>query len=249
MARGGTRGSKVTLLKATITGNLRAGMEQEVRRVAGALRRAVATTGQQAQAELRAQARGAGFRDGGRAIANAWRLNVYPRPGTGRDSFKPAAQITSRMAEVVDVFDRGRVITAKGRKHLAIPTPVNRVGNRRSKNGAFPTRVTPQEMFRLGGFIRPTSTPGLSLWCLPLRTEKTKRGRLKLFAGRYTQVLTGNRKGAQAIRAAYARDRSFVPMFFLMRQVSLRKRLSVEQVRARAPGLFANNAVRELGRA
>ena len=45
-------------LTAAISGNPRASLQAEVRQVAGAMRRAVTTAGQQAQAELRAQARG-----------------------------------------------------------------------------------------------------------------------------------------------------------------------------------------------
>lgn len=238
----------MSLLHASVTGNLRAAMDQQVRQVAGALRRAVATAGKQTQDDLRAQARGAGFRDGGRALANSWRLNVYPRPGVGATSLRPAALVTSRMAEVVRIFETGAVIQAKGRRYLAIPTPVNRAGNRRSNDGQFPVRVTPQEMFRAGGFVRPTDNPAVKLWCLPLRTETTKRGRIQLFAGRYARVLTGNRKGAEAMRRQFAAERSFVPMFFLMRQVSLRKRLNVAQVEARAPGRFAAAAQAELAR-
>ncbi len=238
----------MSLLHASVTGNLRAAMDQQVRQVAVGLRRAVATAGKQTQDELRAQARGAGFRDGGRALANSWRLNVYPRPGVGPSSLRPAALVTSRMAEVVRIFETGAVIRAKGRRYLAIPTPVNRAGNRRSNDGKFPMRVTPQEMFRAGGFVRPTSNPAVKLWCLPLRTETTKRGRIRLYAGRYARVLTGNRKGAEAMRRQFAAERSFVPMFFLMRQVSLRKRLSVAQVEARAPSRFASAAQAELAR-
>lgn len=238
----------MTLLKAAVTGNLRKAMEGEVRRVASSLKRAVTTAGQEAQAELRSQARSAGFKDGGRAIANSWRLAVFPRPGVGPDSFRPAASVNSRMAEVVDIFDKGAVITAKGHKYLAIPTPINRTGTRRTNNGKYPTRVTPQEMFRAKAFIRPTKNPRVFLWCLRLRTETSKRGRVRLYAGQYAQVLTGNRKGQQAARKEYAAQRTFVPMFFLMRQVTLRRRLNIEQVRAKAPGVFAREAVRELSR-
>jgi hypothetical protein len=152
------------------------------------------------------------------------------------------------MAEVVQIFDRGAVIVAKGRRYLAIPTPVNRAGNRRNNDGRFPMRVTPQEMFRSDGFVRATSNPAVKLWCLPLRTETTKRGRVRLFAGRYARVLTGNRKGAEAMRKQFAAERRFVPMFFLMRQVALRKRLNVAQVESRAPGRFAAAAQAELAR-
>ena len=236
----------MSLLHASVTGNLRAAMDQQVRQVSGALRRAVQTAGKQTQDELRAQARGAGFRDGGKALANSWRLNVYTRQGVL--TLRPAALVTSRMAEVVQIFDRGAVIVAKGRRYLAIPTPVNRAGNKRNNDGRFPMRVTPQEMFRSGGFMRPTSNPAVKLWCLPLRTETTKRGRVRLFAGRYARVLTGNRKGAEAMRKQFAAERRFVPMFFLMRQVTLRKRLNVAQVEARAPGRFAVAAQAELAR-
>ena len=238
----------MTFLKATITGNLRKAMDGEVRRVAGSLKRAVTTAGSGAQSELRAQARSAGFKDGGRSIANAWRLNVYPRPGVGPNSFRPAALITNKMAEVVDIFDRGVTITVKRHKYLAIPTPINRTSAKRSNNGQYPVRVTALEMFRSGGFTRKTSNPRVVLWCLPLRTETSKRGRVRVFAGRYTQVLTGNRKGQQAARKEYAAQRTFVPMFFLMKQVTLRKRLDIEQVRRRAPGVFAREAVKELNR-
>jgi hypothetical protein len=238
----------VSLVRAAVFGNLRAAMDAEVVRVAAALKRAVTTAGQQTQADLRAQARGAGFKDGGRSIANAWRLKIYPTGGVGLRSFKPAADVTSNMPDVVTIFDEGRQITVKKSKYLAIPTPINRTNNRRS-NGRMAVRVTPLEMFRSGGFVVPTSNPRVRLWCLPLRQETTKRGRVKLFAGRYVQVLTGNRKGAQAARKAYAADRKFVPMFFLMRQVNLRKRLDIAAVRALAPGRFARAAVTELARA
>lgn len=236
----------MTFLRATITGNLRKAMDGEVRRVAASLKRAVTTTGQQVQTELRAQARGAGFKDGGKAVANAWRLEVFPRQTN--NTFRPAASVNSRMAEVVDIFDKGASVTVKHHKYLAIPTPINRTSARRTNRGQYPVRVTALEMFRLGGFIRPTSNPRVRLWCLPIRSETSKRGRVRVFAGQYTQVLTGNKKGAQAARLAYVAQRAFVPMFFLMRQVTLRKRLNIEQVRRRAPGQFAANAVRELGR-
>jgi hypothetical protein len=238
----------MTLLRAAITGNLRAAMDRQVVGVARALRFAVQTAGKQTQTDLRAQARGAGFRDGGRALANSWRLEVFPKPGIGPRSLRPAASVSSRMAEVAMVFDRGAVVRAKGRRYLAIPTPVNRVGNKRSQDGRFPTRVTPQEMVRGGGFVVGTSNPDVRLWCLPLRTEAAKRGRVLLFAGRYAQVLTGNRKGAEALRKQFAAERRFVPMFFLMRQVTLRKRLNIAQVQALAPGRFATAARAELAR-
>jgi hypothetical protein len=243
-------------LKAAITGNLRSAMQTEVTRVAGSLRRAVATTGQQVQSELRAQARGAGFRDGGRAVANAWRLQVYPRPGVGTASFKPAALVWSRMPKVVEAFDRGATITAKGRKYLAFPTGYNAAQGRRSAGRRGGLRVTPEQMIQAGkrgeAFVLPSkSNPGLHLWCLRVAgaygMTRRSRNRLKLFVGTGTEVLTGRVKGLQQRRRDVLQQ-GFVPMFFLMRRVSLRKRLNVGQVRARAARMYAVNATAELGR-
>jgi hypothetical protein len=76
-------------------------------------------------------------------------------------------------------------------------------------------------------------------------TTKRTRTRLRLFVGASTEVGTAKGKGATARRAEILKQ-GFVPMFFLMRQVSLRKRLDIEAVRRRAPRLFAAQAVREL---
>jgi hypothetical protein len=244
----------MSLLRATVTGNLTQALDQELRRVAGSLRRAVTTTGQQVQNELRAQARGAGFKDGGRAIANTWRLNVYPRPGVGPKTLRPAAHVTSRMPDVVTAFDRGATVRAKGGKYLAFPTGYNAGGGRRNAGRRGGLRVTPEQMMQAGkrgeAFVLPSkSNPRVRLWCLRVAGASglKKRSRLRLFVNTATEVATGNRKGAAA-RKREILEKGFVPMFFLMRQVSLRKRLDIESVRARAPRLFAANAVRELSR-
>ena len=60
-------------------------------------------------------------------------------------------------------------------------------------------------------------------------------------------MLTGHRKG-QSQRRQDILAQGFVPMFLLMRQVSLRRRLDVADVRARVPAQFARNAIVELRR-
>jgi hypothetical protein len=232
-------------LKAAIAGNLRSAMDAEVLKVAGALRRAVTTTGQQVQGELRAQARAGGFRDGGRAVGNAWRLNVFPRPGVGPRTFRPAAVVWSRMPKAVEAFDSGKPIRAKNRRFLAVPTEVNFRGARRGRQ----LRVTAEQMANLEkAFVLPVdSRPGVFLWCLPLEQQRTKRGRLRLFVGGGTEVFTGRVKGLQALRESKAAE-GFVVLFILLRKLSLRKRLNVAQVRARAARLYAVNATNELGR-
>ncbi|MCC7282772.1 MAG: hypothetical protein IT556_10340 [Acetobacteraceae bacterium] len=230
-----------------IEGSIRLQVDDAVLAIAGALRRAVTTVGRQTQAALRAQARAAGFKDGGRAMANAWRLQVYPEAGRGARSWRPAALVRSKMPDLVHVFDQGAAVTAKGRKYLAIPTPINRLPGRR-QDGRYRTRVTTQEMLRLGGFVRPTRNPNVRLWCLRLRSETSKRGRLRLFAGRYAEILTGRAKGQQARRQEYAAGHSFVPMFLLMKQVTLRKRIDLAGATAAARAALLGAVEAELAR-
>ena len=239
-------------LRAIVTGNLAQAMSREVQRVAGALRRAVSAAGLQAQTELRAQARSGGFRDGGKSIANAWRLKVYPPPGVGTKSLRPAAHITSKMPLAVMAFDSGKPIRAKGGKYLAIPTAVNKL---RGGN----TRITAAQMARLPKgetfILKSKTNPGVRIWNVKVRAASNvgrrstggalRKGRMKLVVGKGVDVLTGNRKGKQAnLRDILAKG--FVPMFVLVKQVSLRKRLNVEAVRRRAAGMFARHAVQKL---
>lgn len=245
----------MTLLRATITGNLREAMGAEVRKVSGALRRAVTTAGQQVQGELRAQARAAGFKDGGRAVANTWRLRVFPGPGVAQTTFKPAALVYSRMPSVVEAFDKGATIQAKGgagADMLAFPTGYNATGGRRSAGRRGGLRVTLEQMQQAtkrkeAFYLRSKSNPRVVLWCLRITQENRTKRRISLFVGRGVEVVTGRRKGLQQRRREILAQ-GFVPMFFLMRQVSLRKRLNTDQVRAMAPRWFAAAATAELAR-
>jgi hypothetical protein len=243
----------MTFVRAAVFGRLREAMRAEVRAVAGGLRRAVVATGREVQSELRAQAWSAGFRDGGRSIANAWRLNLYPAGEVAPTTFKPAALVWSRMPTVVTAFDRGATIVARGRTYMAIPTGYNSIGGRRSgrRDGL---RITPAQMIQAGrrgeAFVLPSrSRPGTALWCLRVAaatgTSRRTRNRLRLFVGTGTEVLTGHRKG-QAQRRQEVLAQGFVPMFLLLKRVSLRKRLDVAGVRRRVPGLLARNTILEL---
>lgn len=235
------------LLKATIEGSLKQAMQAEVARVSRGLRAGVAEAGRQAQAELRAQARAAAFTDGGKALANSWRLRVFPAASAATHTLRPAALVYSRAPDLAETFDQGAIVTPQRHKFLAVPTAVNRIPGKRVERRAR-TRVTPAEMYRLGGFVRRTSNPNVSLWCLPLRQQTTKRGRLKLFAGPHSEILTGRVKGLQQARRAYAAKRSFVPMFLLLKRVSLRKRLDIAAVRRAAPMAYARAATAAINR-
>ena len=241
------------LLTATLRGDLRAAMEAEVRDAARAMRRGVERAGREVQAELRAQARSGGFTDRGRAIANSWRLNLYPSPAAAPRTLRPAALVWSRAPRLVDAFDRGTPITARGQRYLAFPTGYNAAGGRRSASARGGVMVTPAQMRAARGqafILRSKSNPAVRLWCLRVRAASgigRRARRLRLFVGPNVEVLGGNRRGQQQ-RARDILAQGFVPMFFLLRQVRLRKRLDIAAIRRRAPAILARSLAAELGR-
>ena len=236
----------------TLRAGLRAAMDDEVRAIARGLKRAVEKTGRQVQSDLRAQARAAGFKDGGRALANAWRLAVFPRPGIGERSFRPAALVYSNAPDIAEAFDQGAEITAKGGRWLAFPTGYNAQRGRRGQRAGM--RVTPAQMVAAKGeafILRSKADPNVSLWCLRVREarglKRRTRNRIKLFVAGPAEVLTGHRKGQQQ-RARELLAQGYVPMFLLLRRVSLRKRLDIDAVRQRAASLLTTNVLSELSR-
>lgn len=242
-----------SLIRAAVNGSLNAAMVQEVRDVSAGLRRAVERTGRAAQAELRAQARATGFRDGGRALANAWRLRVYP-PNPSSLTFRPAALVWSNSPDIAEAFDRGVAIVAKRTRYLAFPTGYNAIGGRRNAGRRGGLRITPQQMLRARGqafVIRSKTNPSVLLWCLRVSEarglSRRSRNRVRLFVGSGTEVLTGNRRGQQA-RAREVLAQGFVPMFFLMRRVTPRKRLDIEGVRRLGAAALAAAVATELRR-
>ncbi len=238
-------------LVASIVGDLRQVLAAEVRAGERAAMSAIRAETQQVQQELRRQVT-TSLGGNARGIANAWRAQVYPRTG---QSLRPAGLVWTKVPNVIDAFERGAVIGPKGgRKFLAIPTGFNAAGGRRGR-GEKGMRVTPAQMVASGqAFIRPFKSGRGFVWCVPLRQgEQTgRRRRTRLIAGGVAEIGTAHRKG----REAWARgllERGIVPMFFLLPQVVLTKRLDVngaaERGLRRLPGRFVAAWERESGRA
>jgi len=226
-------------LGASIVGDLRRVLADEVRAGERAAMSAIRAETEQVKDELRRQVTTA-FSGNARGIANAWRSMIFPRTG---QSLRPAGLVFTKVPNVIDAFERGALIRAKGgRKFLAIPTGFNAARGRRGR-GEKGMRVTPAQMVASGqAFLRPFKSGRGFVWCLPLRGEPGRgRRRTRLIAGGVTEVGTGNRKG----REAWARGllaQGLVPMFLLLPQVKLAKRLDVrgaaERGLRRLPGRF-----------
>jgi hypothetical protein len=241
-----------SLVSALIRGDLRRMMADEVQSAARALRRGVTRATQQVQSDLRAQARGAGFKDGGRAVANAWRMQVYP--AVGIETLHPAGVVWTKAPAITEAFDRGVPITARRHRFLAFPTGYNAAGGRRSAGSRGGLRVTPAQMLTARGqafILRSKSNPSVWLWCLRIAEgrglSRRGRNRIRLYVGSSTEVLTGRHRGRNQ-RAGELLQQGFLPMFFLVRQVTPGKRLDIAAVRLRARDLLAHALAAELAR-
>lgn len=237
-------------LRAAV-GDLRGALAAEVRAGERAATRAVREETSALQKELRGQVTAA-FGAKGRGIANAWRARVYPRSGV---SLRAAGLVWTKVPDLVDAFEQGALIRPKGGgRFLAIPTGFNAARGWRGR-GDKGLRVTPAQMVASGqGFLRPFRSGRGFVWCLPLRAgeQAGRRRRTRLIAGGLAEVGTANRRG----REAWARGllaQGMVPMFLLLPQVKLAKRLDVrgaaERAGARVPRRFVTLWEAESGRA
>lgn len=148
----------------------------------------------------------------GTRLGNSIRLATYPKAS---ESLNAAALVWSNAPVIVGAHDAGPLIRSRDGFWLAIPTPA---AGKSTKGG----RITPDEWERRTG--------------LRLRFVYRRRGPSLLVAeGRL------NTKGrAVASRAKTGRGLTTVPVFLLVPQVRLRKRLDLareaERVVDRVPG-------------
>lgn len=234
-------------MKVTISGDLKKMLDEETVLAGKAIRRGVEAAGKLVQDELRQQVAGGGFASS-RSLSNAWRLKVYS--SSGGSSLRPAAMIYTQAPDIIDAFERGAPIRARGTKYLAWPTPLNAARGRRNAGSRGGVRVSLMEMAHAKGesAVIRTKRAGLSLWCLRVREArgrsrvgaKFNKSRVRLFVGgRNVEILTGRIKaGDRKQRAADLISRGYAPMYFLAKQVSVRKRLDVAGAFARASSIL-----------
>jgi hypothetical protein len=207
-------------ITATIE-SIRRALEAETLAGERAVTRAIDAETKALQTQVRAQT-AAAFGARSRNLTNAWRRKLYPE--NGRVSMNAKGVVWTKAPTIIDAFERGVTIRARGSKYLAIPTGFNAPLGRRGRG----YRVSPDQMVASQqAFLRPFSSGNGFVWCLPVRQgERVGRRRAPLIAGGLVAVATGRRKGARAWQAALLRQ-GFVPMFLLLPQVRLAKRLDV----------------------
>jgi len=192
-------------------------LEQEIKAGERAVTSAMKAAGAELKQDWREQIIRAGL---GHRLPRTIRNKTYPTNG---DSINAAAFIWSNAPEILNAHDRGALIRSKSGFWLAIPTEAAGKG----RGGA---RLTPAEWERRRGmrlrFIYRRNGPSL------LVAEKAR---------------INTRGLAVASRAKTGRGQVSAPIFLLVPQVKLRKRLDLardaEKVAGTVPGLIVEEWV------
>lgn len=185
--------------------------------------RAVTAAMRDAGTDLKAAWRGQIAQAGlGRRLANSIRSQSYPRAG---ESLRAAALVWSKAPVIIGAHDTGPLIRSRDGFWLAIPLPA---AGRSLRGG----RMTPGEWERRRG--------------LRLRFVYRRRGPSLLVAdGRLNSRGLG-----VGSRSKTGRGQATVPIFLLLPQVKLAKRLDLardaERAQAAVPGLIVANWVEGL---
>lgn len=216
------------MIRVELAEDLRKLAREEYLLLEQAVTAGIARAGRGLQSGLRAQVTGAGL---GRRLANAWRLDVYPR---GEVSARAAAVVATRAPKLIRAFEEGATIRSRDGFFLAIPSdaaPRKGVGGKKLTPSNFPEA----SLGRLR-FVYRRNGPSM-LVVDNQRVRKGKRGGFALS------------RSKRALRTGYGL--ATVPMFFLFPQVKLRKRLdaasAAETAAASVPGAI-DAAYRRLDR-
>jgi hypothetical protein len=174
-----------------------------------------------AKLEYRQDVRRAGLGD---RLANTWRTRVYPLRG---ESWHPTVHVWSNAPMLAAAHADGGVIVPKAGKFLAIPIDnVVRKGGRRRR----PLDI--ESEFNQDLVIKPTRHPNVFLALV--RAVRARSGR-------------GLRR-ASARRRGQGRAEQLVPMFILVRQVTLTPRLNWRGLECSLGQAFAEYLADEINR-
>lgn len=200
-----------------IDGDLEKLMAAEFREGQRAVTAAMRATGQALKENWRSQIAAAGL---GLRLANSVRSAVFPK---GQPSMNAAVLVYSKAPKVVAAHESGALIRSHNGIWLAIPTTA-------AGHGQSGRKITPGEwQFKTGIVLRFIYT-GRGSAFLVADNARTRRG-----SGR---VVKDRRRNA-------SRATSMIPIFILVRQTRLPKRLNLmaaaETVSAQAAGVIIAN--------
>lgn len=216
-------------LSVKLVANLAEDMRKETEAGERAVQRAITAAGKGLQGAWRAQVEGAGL---GSRLARTIRSQAYPK---GRNSMNAAALVWTNAPTIIDAHERGAVIRARKSLYLAIPLDSAGSGGRAlrdSRTGRFagltPARWEQRTGMRLR-FVYRRSAPSL---LVADNARLNTRGQAAL--NRRKTRRDGIQTGSQTI-----------PIFILVPQVRLTKRLDLapvaERWASRLPQMITSN--------
>jgi hypothetical protein len=202
-------------LRVDLIGDLAEAMRRETAAGEKAVFAGISAAARGLQADWRAQVEGAGL---GSRLARTIRSEAYPK---GKPSLNSAGLVWTRAPKVIDAFERGALIKSTNGFYLAIPTPAA------GAKGAGNKRITP------GGWEQRTGQRLRFVY---------RRGGPSLLVADNTRINTRGR--AVASRSKSGRGAMTVPIFILVPQVQLKKRLNLEGSIAKWAGAIPDLVVK-----
>ena len=196
-------------LAAALIGDLSRMMAEEVRAAERAVTAGVRDAADGLKAELRGQITGA---DLGERLARTWRAETFPK---GQNSIRAAGLVWSKAPGIIRIYEDGATIRSTRGFFLAIPTEAA------GRYGDGGRKITP------GGWERRTGQRLRFVY---------RRHAPSLLVADNMRARTGKRGGfARAGAAAQRSGRGLVtvPIFILVLQVTVKKRLDVAGAAAR----------------
>jgi hypothetical protein len=183
------------------------------------------------QVELRAQVASAGL---GSGLANSWRMMVYP----GQASLKAAGMVYSKAPMLITVFNTGVTILPHSGRFLAIPLPGAIAMGFGDSDIGRGNRVVPGGQMRRGARVGAAIARlgSANVWSVPL----TGGRQLILYrapnvTGKGTVIRGTKGRGIGVPRGGA------IPLFLLLPQVTLAKRLDVDGAHGRALKVLADD--------
>lgn len=209
-------------IKVTVA-NFRTVLSGELDRVKVGVTSAIDAGSVQLQAQLRSSTASLGP-----GVANAWRRQRYPQ---SRPSLNAAALVWSRAPNIIDGFNKGALIRPSGgRQWLAIALKA-------AGRGPRGQAITPREFAR---------RRGVELRLVPIAPNRA----LLVVDGRLDGkglARRGRRRRAGKFGPMPASEAATVPVFLLIRQAKLPKRLDLQAAANTAAGNVAAAITRNLG--
>lgn len=198
-----------------VTGDLERVTESRKVQYLTAVKESVQEEAKDVQQKLRDDVTGAGL---GQKVANAWRLEVYPARSL---SYTPSALLFSRAAHIIEAHSRGEPIRAKSGS-LAVPIPGTPAAEVRVPRGGGRVELMRR---RFGELTLIVNRRGLAM-LVANNVRQTVSGRYRANTGRSQGRVFSRLTGGASL-----------PLFWIVREVRMQKRLNWEGIAQEAePG-------------